>query len=205
MTITAYSNAIMNAMLSWLKGLANWVLRLFNLAGTGGGSPLLWLSQHWLSLLILLMILGIALDLLVWLVRWRPHWVWLRKERVIVDDERFFNASDIRDKLEDDDTALKKNWGERDYVVASTVVRPRKSGGKGRSALNRQHASTRRDRRAYVRPEERRQGRGVSSQPDPFSTRRQRNAASDIASDARDTYEDEVFNVNNLPEIRDNS
>ena len=33
MTISGYSNAIVDVMLGWLKGLANWVLRLFNLAG----------------------------------------------------------------------------------------------------------------------------------------------------------------------------
>ena len=38
MTISGYSNAIVNTMLSWLKGFANWVLRLFNLAGSSGGT-----------------------------------------------------------------------------------------------------------------------------------------------------------------------
>ena len=33
MTQTGYTNAIVNAMLGWLKGLASWVLRLFNLSG----------------------------------------------------------------------------------------------------------------------------------------------------------------------------
>ena len=100
MTIPAYSSAIVDTMLGWLKGLANWVLRLFNLAGVSGVSPLLWLSQNWLKLLIVFMIIGVAGDVLVWLVRWRPHWVWFRKERVIVDDERFFDKSDIREQLE---------------------------------------------------------------------------------------------------------
>ena len=81
-----YSNAIVNGLLSWIKGLASWVLRLFNLSG--GGSPLLWLSRHWLKLLIFFLVLGLTLDLVVWLLRWRPHWVWLRKKRIIVNDER---------------------------------------------------------------------------------------------------------------------
>ena len=57
MTISGYSNAFVDVMLGWLKGLANWVLRLFNLAGSSGDSPLLWLSRNWLKLLIFLMIL----------------------------------------------------------------------------------------------------------------------------------------------------
>ena len=123
MTISGYSEAIVDTMLGWLKGLANWVLRLFNLAGSTGGSPLLWLSQNWLKLLIFLMVVGISVDILVWLVRWRPHWVWFRKTRVIVNDDRFFNEADIQEQLHlDDDDFLDKNWEERDYVVASTVV-----------------------------------------------------------------------------------
>ena len=122
MTITGYSSAIVDGMLGWLKGLANWVLRLFNLAGSGG-SPLLWLSQNWLRLLIVLLVIGVAADILVWLVRWRPHWVWFRRMRVIVDDDRFFNESDIQEQLNPySDEYLEKNWEERDYVVASTVV-----------------------------------------------------------------------------------
>ena len=82
MTISAYSSAIVDTMLGWLKGFANWVLRLFHLAGSAGANPLLWLSRNWLFLLIVLMAVGVAGDILVWLVRWRPHWVWFRKERV---------------------------------------------------------------------------------------------------------------------------
>ena len=39
MTQSGYASALVNVMLGWLKGLASWVLKLFNLAG-GGLSPL---------------------------------------------------------------------------------------------------------------------------------------------------------------------
>ncbi len=81
-------------MLSWLKGFASWVLRLFDLAGSGGISPLAWLSDHWLQLLIFLLVVGVAADIIVWLIRWRPYWVWFRKKRVVVDDEDFFAAEE---------------------------------------------------------------------------------------------------------------
>jgi len=61
MTISGYSNAIVSVMLGWLKGLANWVLRLFNLAGSANGSPLVWLADNWLKLLIFFLVLGILL------------------------------------------------------------------------------------------------------------------------------------------------
>ena len=58
MTQTGYTNAIVNAMLGWLKGLASWVLRLFNLSG--GFSPLKFLANNWLRLLIFFLILGVV-------------------------------------------------------------------------------------------------------------------------------------------------
>ena len=120
MTQTGYSNAIVNALLGWLKGLASWVLKLFDLAGSGG-SPLLWLSEHWLQLLIFLLILGVAMDWLIWMIRWRPYWVWFRKKRIIVNDERFLNEDDLRDaeRTDGDDPV------ERRYTVPSTVVKRR--------------------------------------------------------------------------------
>ena len=68
MAANSFADTVVNGMLSWLKGFANWVLRLFDLAGSGGVSPLEWLSEHWLQLLIVLLIVGVAED------RW--YWVW---------------------------------------------------------------------------------------------------------------------------------
>ena len=50
MAANSFADTVVNGMLSWLKGFANWVLRLFDLAGSGGVSPLEWLSDHWLQL-----------------------------------------------------------------------------------------------------------------------------------------------------------
>jgi len=91
------STAVMNLMLGWLKGLANWVLSLFDLAGSTGFSPLAWLSEHWVGMLIVLLIAGVVIDLLVWLVRWRPHWVWFNKKRIVINDDDFFDGEDLVD------------------------------------------------------------------------------------------------------------
>ena len=180
MTITNYSNAIVGTMLGWLKGLANWVLRLFNLAG--GTSPLYWLAHNWLKLLIFFMILGVGMDFLVWLIRWRPYWVWFRKERVIVNDDKFFAAEELDADAEWNDDSLEENWQERDYVVASTLKRP---GGDKRKrqaapAAPKRHPST-------LRPERRNE-----SEDSLFDVDMNRPESTDF-------YEDEVFNVSNLP------
>lgn len=207
MTITGYSRAIVDAMLGWLKGFANWVLRLFNLAGSVGGSPLTWLSQNWLRLLIVLMIVSVAVDTLVWLVRWRPHWVWFRKLRVIVDDDRFFNESDIQAQMyPDEDDTLEKNWDERDYVVASTVVPPADRSRASDAGADSYRRSAR--RRDAVRRGERRRSARVAvapvmgDEPSPLPDAERETDLFGLDGSrpgVTDFYEDEVFNVNSLP------
>ena len=216
MTISGYSNAIVNTMLSWLKGFANWVLRLFHLAGSVSTSPLLWLSHNWLKLLILFMVLGIAADILVWLVRWRPHWVWFRKERVIVDDEKFFAEDSLKtDDLDDD---LEKNWQERDYVVASTVVKrspesatrgrertPARRQGAPSTIVKRRRQGGNPARGSFQRGERRRKPgmSGGRPRPDGGSGQGDLFGLDGNRPDVTDFYEDEVFNVNNLPSTND--
>lgn len=231
MTISGYSNAFVDIMLGWLKGLANWVLRLFNLAGSVSTSPLLWLSKNWLKLLVFFLVLGVVVDRLVWLIRWRPYWVWFRKERVIVNDEKFFASADM-DRAPDWERGLNGNWDEHDYVVASTVVR-RQSGDRARGAVvkhgkrqNSEKSDARRDHRRSARVERRvergsadalqrvgrKKGAAASDGEKTRSSGEQARArqARDYEPDSifagrlskpevSDRYEDEVFNVSNLP------
>ena len=118
MTSGSYGDSIVNAMLGWLKGLADWVLRLFNLAGNGKFSPLAWLSQNWLKLLIILLIIGVVTDLVVWLFRWRPYWVWFGKKRVIINDEHYFS----RRREAEEEASRKSPKQTAPKVHASTVV-----------------------------------------------------------------------------------
>ena len=107
----AYADSIVNVMLSWLKGFAGWVLRLFDLAG--GASPLEWLSENWLHLLIMLLIVGIAVDFIIWMLRWRPYWVWFRKKRVIINDSNFFAHEKIGGlNALDDDELFSSGWND---------------------------------------------------------------------------------------------
>lgn len=224
MTISGYSSAVVDSMLGWLKGLANWVLRLFNLAGSVSGSPLLWLSENWLKLLIFLIIVGIGVDLLVWLIRWRPYWVWFRKERVIINDDRFFADADLEsDDDEWEDGVLAANWDERNYVVSGASVRRQNHPeAKKRTVVNTSRArSGESDLRRKPQPQRRparevqrasgevnadRRKPAARRPGDPKAAKRRSDAFNDglfdvdtNKPDACDFYEDEVFNVSNLP------
>jgi len=212
MTQTGYSNAIVNVMLGWLKGLATWVLKLFNLAGSGG-NPLGWLSDNWLKLLIVLLLVGVAMDWLIWMVRWRPYWVWFKKKRIVINDEKFLAG----EELEDIDTGDVDDEFERDYVVPSTVVRrtaPRKTTAVAKSRSNRgrtpstvvarrpqQSAASRKTQqstaaRKPVHKDVRRHERRDIFEDEFFEVGNSRTSEADF-------YEDEVFNVSNLPDAPD--
>lgn len=187
MTQTGYTNAIVNAMLGWLKGLASWVLRLFNLSG--GFSPLKFLADNWLQLLIFFLILGVVIDVLVWLIRWRPHWVWFRKKRVIINDKNFFAQEKYIDDSDDWDVPAHKesgrnvrprrNWEDNDFVVPSNDRRRREE-----QAMR---------RKAHVKSM---QMNSQEKETDIFQDGLFNVNAKQKFSDK---YEDEVFSVSDLP------
>ena len=198
MTQGGYSKTIVNVMLGWLKGLASWVLRLFNLSG--GISPLRFLANNWLRLLVLLLIVGMAVDLLIWLIRWRPHWVWFRKKRVIINDRNFFaGENDVDDEdgwgmtkepaRVERDARRGRNWHDNDYVVASAARREREE-------RERQQALRRKARAAHVKSVQ----IAAPDTSEPTDVFRDGLFNVNAKQKFSDRYEDEVFSVSNLPQ-----
>ena len=186
MTQTGYTNAIVNAMLGWLKGFAGWVLKLFNL--NTGFSPLKFLADNWLKLLVILLIAGVVVDLLVWLIRWRPHWVWFHKKRVIINDKNFFAQEKYIDDSDDWDMEPgrktnsrkpRRNWEDSEYVVP------------GADRLRREEQARKRDE--YIQMKRRQ----AAESTDVF-----RDGLFDVNAKQKysDKYEDEVFSVTDLPQ-----
>lgn len=119
------SNSVLNILLFWLNRLAKWALGLFDLSE--GFSPLKWLANNWLGILIALLIIGLAVDLLVWLLRWRPHWIWFNKKRIIIDDDHFFDGEELIDSGLYDPALFAekpvKRAAPKRGVVPSTIVK----------------------------------------------------------------------------------
>lgn len=118
-----YSNTIVSGMLSWLRGIANWAINLFNLSGERSLSLLTWFSEHWIGLLVTLILIGLAIDWLVWIIRWRPYWVWFRTKRILIDDTdaprprgRFSREDDDWDGEEDDARARRSRKSARRQI-----------------------------------------------------------------------------------------
>ncbi|MBQ3574185.1 MAG: hypothetical protein IJA26_00820 [Clostridia bacterium] len=184
MTQSGYTSAVVDAMLSWLKGLASWFLKLFNLSG--GFSPLKFLADNWKQLLIILLIVGVVVDLLVWLLRWRPHWIWFRKKRVIINDKNFFSGKNDVDNRAKQRTKSgvnaaeirkpKEDWQDSEYVVYGKDRRKRMEQAK----------------KATQRPVKNKNEHTDVFSDDLFNVKAKQRFS--------DRYEDEVFNVSSLPE-----
>ncbi len=92
-----FANGFVNAMLGWIRWVADRIARMFQTSsaqGSSGNALLNWFSQNWVTLLVTLVVLGVVADWLVWLVRWRPYWVWFHKKRVLMDDDIDIDLSD---------------------------------------------------------------------------------------------------------------
>ncbi len=72
-------------MLSWMRWLTSWFWNIVNSGGMSGGF-LVWFSDNWKSLTVFLIVVGLVVDWLVWLFRWRPYWLWLRKRQIIYEE-----------------------------------------------------------------------------------------------------------------------
>lgn len=84
-----YTDTFINIMLGWIRWLASGVAGMFQSAGnhTSAGTALMnWFADHWLSLLLVLIVLGVLIDWVVWMIRWRPYWLWFHKRRILIDE-----------------------------------------------------------------------------------------------------------------------
>lgn len=73
------ANAILTLLLSWLRIIINRFWSLLN--SESGTSFYQFLSQHWLKVLLVLLVGGFLLDRLIYFIRWQPFRVWFRRRR----------------------------------------------------------------------------------------------------------------------------
>ena len=74
--MSSFSDSILKLLLSGVRGVFN---DLWNMLSGNAGSLFGWLGRHWLSLICILLIAGVTIDLLIYLLRWKPQRVWISK------------------------------------------------------------------------------------------------------------------------------
>ncbi len=72
--MNGFTNTILSLLLGWLRTLANSFWKLLN--SDGGGGFFSFLSANWKTLAVILCIGGFVTDRIIYLIRWRPYYVW---------------------------------------------------------------------------------------------------------------------------------
>ncbi len=67
------AHAILTLLLSWLRSIISSVWSL--LSSESGSRFYQFLAGHWLTILLILAVGGYLLDRIIYVIRWRPHWV----------------------------------------------------------------------------------------------------------------------------------
>ena len=92
-----FANSLLHILLSWMRTLFSGLLSFAQDTSTG---LFAWLGSHWFSLAVILITLGIVLDAVIYMVRWRPQYVWrsrlhrLLHRRDDLDDPQFEEGYD---------------------------------------------------------------------------------------------------------------
>jgi hypothetical protein len=116
---TDFADSFIKSMLGWIR----WISPVPWPTVSGGRGPLrgyvgvLLVCDNWIRILISLIVVGVVVDWLVWMARWRPYWVWFRKRRILLDNDV--------EGIDDDDLML--HYGDMAFA-------PRPPGRPGRFA-----------------------------------------------------------------------
>lgn len=75
--MNGFTNTILTLLLSWLKALINNIWSV--LRSEDGGAFYQFLSANWKTIVLILLVGGFVADRIVYLIRWRPYYVWSSK------------------------------------------------------------------------------------------------------------------------------
>lgn len=75
--MNGFTNGILSLLLGWFRSLASALWALFG--SEGGGTVLRFLQEQWKAVFLILCVGGFLLDRVIYLLRWRPYYVWQAK------------------------------------------------------------------------------------------------------------------------------
>lgn len=79
-----FAQGLIEVLFSWMKLIALSVWNFFQADMAGGF--LTWFADNWARIALWLIVIGLIVDWLVWMIRWRPYWLWLRKRQIVYEE-----------------------------------------------------------------------------------------------------------------------
>ena len=72
------ADSLFNVLMGWVRALVNAIWALFT---TDHTTLLEFLGKKWVLIVVVILAAGLAIDWLVWLIRWQPYHLWARRAR----------------------------------------------------------------------------------------------------------------------------
>ena len=72
------ADSLFNLLMGWVRALVNAIWALFT---TDHTTLLEFLGKNWVLIVVVILAAGLAIDWLVWLIRWKPYHLWARRAR----------------------------------------------------------------------------------------------------------------------------
>ena len=72
------ADSLFNLLMGWVRALVNGIWALFT---TDHTTLLEFLGKNWVLIVVVILAAGLAIDWLVWLIRWQPYHLWARRAR----------------------------------------------------------------------------------------------------------------------------
>ncbi len=72
------ADSLFTVLMSWVRALVNAIWALFSSDHT---TILEFLGRHWLGIALVIIAVGLVVDWLVWLLRWRPYHLFAMRVR----------------------------------------------------------------------------------------------------------------------------
>ena len=72
------ADSLFNVLMGWVRALVNGIWALFT---TDHTTLLEFLGKNWVMIAVVILAAGLAIDWLVWLIRWQPYHLWARRAR----------------------------------------------------------------------------------------------------------------------------
>ncbi|MBP3428109.1 MAG: hypothetical protein J6M47_07605 [Clostridia bacterium] len=100
-----FADSLFNVLMSWVRALVSAFWALFSSENT---TALEFLGKNWLMIALVIVAAGLAIDWLVWLIRWQPYHLWARRmrrwlhiEELVEDEDELPMAGDGPDEAYD--------------------------------------------------------------------------------------------------------
>ena len=102
------ADSMFSVLMSWVRALVSAIWALF---GSERTTALEFLGKNWLGIAALMIVIGLVVDWLVWLLRWRPYHIWAKRARRLLRMEEPEDMQDpgIIDKIKNISTNILDN------------------------------------------------------------------------------------------------